>query len=325
MELAKSIGIIFDCDGTLIDSMAAWRELEASLARQAGAELTKADTDALTTMTIPECGAYLHGKFGLGASGADVEGMIDAFMLDFYANRAVARPGVLAFVRGLAERGVPMAVASSTPRPLLEAGLAHAGIAPYLRAIVSVDDVGKSKREPAVYDRAREALGTTRAQTWGFEDALYAIRTLRAAGYRTFGVYDCDLSGTWADLQAEADRAVRSFEDVSAAEFLEWARALPARREQDDHASDGRMPKKPHVRVAYKPVVPRAGAGARRPAGAGSGAHASLSANPGASSSASNPAPLDPCLRAENEDDDGYDPYSDRREETPLFEANPWD
>lgn len=33
----------------------------------------------------------------------------------------------------------------------------------------------------------------------------------------------------------------------------------------------------------------------------------------------------DTCVRAENEDDDGYDPYSDRREEHPLFEQNPWD
>lgn len=35
--------------------------------------------------------------------------------------------------------------------------------------------------------------------------------------------------------------------------------------------------------------------------------------------------PLDPCIRAENEDDDGYDPYSDRRPDPePLFERDPW-
>lgn len=37
------------------------------------------------------------------------------------------------------------------------------------------------------------------------------------------------------------------------------------------------------------------------------------------------PKPCDPCIRAENEDDDSYDPYSDRRpEREPLFEADPW-
>lgn len=216
-------GIIFDCDGTLLDSMGVWRELETDLARRVGADLSKEDRDALTTMTIPECGQFLHGKFGLGANADAVVGMIDEFMMDFYENRAAVRPGVMKFVQGLAERGVHMAVASSTPGPLLRAGMRSAGLTPHLRAIVSVDDVGRSKREPAVYDRAREALGTARAQTWGFEDALYAIQTLRGAGYHTMGVYDCDTSATWEQLYAEADHAIRSFEDITAEEFLELA------------------------------------------------------------------------------------------------------
>lgn len=219
------LGIIFDCDGTLLDSMGVWRELEADLARRVGADLSKEDRDALTTMTIPECGAFLHGKFGLGASGTEVMGMIDEFMMDFYEHRALPKPGVMAFVRGLAEHDIPMAVASSTPSSLLRAGIRSAGLEPYIRAVVSVDDVGRSKREPAVYDRARESLDTTCAETWGFEDALYAIRTLRGAGYHTMGVYDCDMSATWAELQAEAEYAVRSFEDILAGEFLQIARA----------------------------------------------------------------------------------------------------
>ncbi|WP_172135238.1 HAD family phosphatase [Adlercreutzia sp. ZJ473] len=211
----KRVGVVFDCDGTLLDSMAAWRELESSLAERAGAELAKEDTDVLTTMTIPECGAYLHGKFGLGESGADVERMIDEIMRDYYENRAMAKPGALELVRALDARGVPLAVASSSPKPLLDAGLRSAGFTPYLRAVVSVDDVGASKREPAVYDRAREALGTTREQTWGVEDAIYAIRTLNAAGYRTLGVHDCDLSATRDDLRREADLFAESLVEVT--------------------------------------------------------------------------------------------------------------
>lgn len=219
------VGVVYDCDGTLIDSMGVWRALEDELAAQGGFTLTKADTDHITTLTIPECGDFFHEKFGLGASGAAVKGMIDEFMMDFYANRAQERPGALAFVRALAERGVPQSVASSTPAPLLRAGLAHAGFAPYLADIVSVDDVGASKREPAVYDRARESLGTTRAQTWGFEDALYAVRTLSAAGYGTVGVYDNDLAGSYDDLAAEADLAIRGFSQLNPDDFLVRAQA----------------------------------------------------------------------------------------------------
>lgn len=214
------VGLIFDCDGTLIDSMSAWRALEEDLARQAGREFTREDADALTVRTIPECGVYIHEKFGLGESPQDVERAIDEFMFDFYSNHSELRPGVMEFVEGLAARGVHMTVASSTPKPLLEAGLAHVGLTPYLEAIVSVDCVGKSKREPAVYDHARSIMGTELQYTWGFEDALYAVQTLKRANYPVVGVYDNDLAGTFEDLQANADVVIRDFTELSVGEFL---------------------------------------------------------------------------------------------------------
>lgn len=217
---ACNVGVIFDCDGTLIDSMQAWRALEGDLAQRAGVALSKADTDRITTLTIPECGAYFHERFGLGSSGVDVERMIGDFMLEYYRERSRLRPGALAFMQALAECGVRMSVASSSPQAYLQAGLSHCGVLPYLDAVVSVDDVGASKREPAVYDCARKAMGTQLAFTWGFEDATYALRTLRAAGYRTVGIYDCDLSGTYDELAAVADVAVRGFGELSVDGFL---------------------------------------------------------------------------------------------------------
>lgn len=214
------IGVIFDCDGTLIDSMDAWRDLEGELGRRVGVELTSEDRQTLCTLNIPESAQYFHDRFGLGASGDEVVGMMDEIMLDFYGHRAVARPGALAFIDGLARHGVVMSVASSSPKPYLEAGLACAGIAPYLEAVVSVEDVHSSKRNPKVYDHTRNLMGTSTALTWGFEDAIYAVRTLARAGYGTVGVYDHDLSGTWGQLSAEADLAIRSFEDLDAEMFL---------------------------------------------------------------------------------------------------------
>ncbi len=223
MRDCTHIGVIFDCDGTLIDSMAAWRALEEDLAKRAGRAFTREDADALTVRTIPECGVYVHEKFGLGESPEEVEGMINDFMFDFYSTRAELRPGAMAFIEGLAVRGVRMTVASSTPQALLEAGLAHTGVTPYLEAIVSVDVVGKSKREPAVYDHARAIMGTALEFTWGFEDAIYAVNTLRCAGYPTVGIYDNDLSGTFEELRDGATFAIRSFADLSAEDFLAFA------------------------------------------------------------------------------------------------------
>ena len=215
------IGVIFDCDGTLIDSMDAWRNLEGELGHRAGVELTAEDRQTLCTLNIPESAQYFHQRYGLGASSEQVVGMMDEIMLEWYSKHAVARPGALEFIDGLAQRGVVMSVASSSPKPYLQAGLACAGIVPYLAAIVSVEDVNSNKRNPKVYDHTRDLMGTSTLLTWGFEDAVYAIRTLSHAGYGTVGVYDHDLSGTWDELSSEADLAIRSFEDLSVEAFLE--------------------------------------------------------------------------------------------------------
>ena len=192
------------------------------MAERAGGTLTADDVAALAPMSIPECGAFFHEKFGLGESDREVVGMIDEYMLDFYRNRAEARPGALEFVQGLAQAGAHLTVASSSPKPYLMAGIERCGFAPYLERVLSVEDVHSTKREPDVWDRARDIMGTSKQLTWGVEDSAYAIGTLAGAGYRTLGIYDSDDAGAWDALQASAEHAVRSFEDLTVEEFLTW-------------------------------------------------------------------------------------------------------
>ncbi len=219
---ASNIGVIFDCDGTLLDSMGVWHELQYDLAKRAGGELTADDIAALAPMSIPECGAYFHEHFGLGEDDRDVVRMIDEYMLDFYRNRAEARPGALEFARALAEAGAHLTVASSSPKPYLMAGMQRCGFAPLLDRVLSVEDVHSTKRQPDVWNRAREIMGTPKETTWGVEDSAYAIDTLRNAGYRTLGVYDSDDAGTWEAMQAGAEHAVKTFEDLKLEDFLKW-------------------------------------------------------------------------------------------------------
>lgn len=216
----KEIGVIFDCDGTLVDSMEAWHEVDRQLCAEAGIALTPQDADAITTMSLEEASAYLHEQCGLGESTEAVMAMIFDRMRAFYANEVEARPGALAFVRALHERGVPMAVASSTSPDMLRTCLDRCGFAPFLQAVVSVDDLNTSKREPTVYDHARSFLGTDRAHTWGFEDAAYALDTLRGAGYRTAAIYDNDISGTCEALRERADIYFEEFAQLDVDEFL---------------------------------------------------------------------------------------------------------
>lgn len=222
----RDLAVIFDCDGVLLDSMGMWHNLDDRLAARAGVTLSKQDRDYMTSASIAECCGYLHSHCGIGASAQDVDDMIQDEMYRYYASEVEPKAGVMDFVKALDEVGIPMAVASSTPHRLLVTGLERTGFMPYMKRVVSVDDVSSSKREPKVYDHAREALGTSRERTWGVEDSLYAIDTLNNAGYRTLAVYDNNISGDKDRLGQQADLFVVSFRELSMKRFLEIAESM---------------------------------------------------------------------------------------------------
>lgn len=214
------LGAIFDCDGTLMDTVGGWRAVELEFARQCGHELTPDEVSLLATFTLAETGDFYHHRFGLGKSPNHVEQMADDILVDYYGTQAALRPGVGDFLEGLAQAGVPMTVASSSPQRYLQAGLKHTGIAPYFMRVVSTDDVGAPKRQPLIYQTCAQLMGTSVTSTWGFEDSIYAVRTLVNAGFKCAGCYDRDDSATMEELQAEASFVIPSFAQVTADDFL---------------------------------------------------------------------------------------------------------
>lgn len=211
--------ILFDCDGTLLDSVDAWDTVLEGLAADAGIVLTDEENYLLTTLTIPETGVFFHERHGLGENADDVVGTIDRGMLEYYSNHAKERPGALEFVRSMIKLGVCCSVVSSSPQSYLQAGLKHAGFINYLYEIVSVDDVNASKREPAVFQYACKLMAAHPSDTWVFEDSTYALKTAKAAGFKTLGMYDRDAAGTFEELSEVADVAVRSFAELDPRSF----------------------------------------------------------------------------------------------------------
>jgi beta-phosphoglucomutase-like phosphatase (HAD superfamily) len=213
-------GVIFDCDGTLMDTMGLWVGIEREFGRRVGHVFSKAEEDVLRSLTISETGEYLHGTFGILDSPQAVVGEIERLAQDFYATKSQLKPGALRFLQALHQDGIPCAIASSSPHSLLDPGVRHTGIADYLLAVVSTDDVGASKRQSAVYDRARQLMGSDLDATWVFEDGAYTFATTVPAGYGTVGVYDSDDSGTFGQLAKLADVAIRSYDELDVDCFL---------------------------------------------------------------------------------------------------------
>ena len=115
-----------------------------------------------------------------------------------------------------------MYVATATDRHLAEAALRHAGIDGYFRGIVTSAEVARGKEEsPEIYERAMTRLRSNKKDTVIFEDALHAVRTAKAAGFRVAAVYDPAAEADQAELRQLADYYIRSFEEMFETRSLE--------------------------------------------------------------------------------------------------------
>ena len=208
--------VIFDCDGTLVDS-----EPLARLAWERGLErygyaLTDADAEASIGLPYPRVHAYFAARADLPAP--------DVFWLEFSGDLfALIDSSLVVFedavgaARSLRARGVPVAVASSSPRERLQRTLGRAGLLDAFDVVVSGDEVEHGKPAPDMFLLAASRLGVEPSACVVIEDSPPGVQAGLAAGMFTLAV--CRVPGTEASLAA-ADRVV---DTVTADAILEAA------------------------------------------------------------------------------------------------------
>ena len=212
--------VIFDCDGTLLDSMPAWHALEADLAWMAGTTLTPEQIDMLNANTLPQTVAYFFDTYGVGRSFARLLEEARGILLESYCTLVKPRLGAVELVRQLHSDGVKLAVASSSPHVLVRTGLERAGIYELFCCVASAEDEGASKREARFSASVGDRLSAARTRTWCVDDSAYALRAMRQAGFHALGIYDSDAAGTPDELASVSDAAIRSFAELDYGAFV---------------------------------------------------------------------------------------------------------
>ena len=213
---------IFDMDGTLLDSMPIWQGLGARTLRALGFEPEPDLNDYLRQVTMLEGARYCKERYHMPQSAEEIAAATEAQVEDFYFHRVQAKPGVLPFLTLLKMEGVDMYVATNTDRRLAEPALRRAGIDGFFRGLITCAEAGAGKGEsPLVYEKALRRLGSPKAAAVIFEDALHAIQTAKAAGFRVCAVYDLSADADQAEIRRLADYYIRSFEELTEIEPAE--------------------------------------------------------------------------------------------------------
>ncbi len=149
MRALGSLSVVFDLDGTLVDSEPNYYEAGRRTLHAYGVpDFTWAEHERYVGISTRETVADWRRRFGLSASVDELVAVKNRHYLELARTRTTVFPEMRAFVERLADEGVPMAVASGSSAEAIGAILAGTGLDAYLRTVVSADEVAHGKPAP---------------------------------------------------------------------------------------------------------------------------------------------------------------------------------
>ncbi|MFF7366412.1 HAD family hydrolase [Streptomyces tricolor] len=185
MSDLDTLSVIFDLDGTLVDSEPNYYEASRQVLAEHGVPgFSWADHESYVGISTRESVTIWRERYGLRASAAELLAATNRRYLDLARTRTRAYPEMRRFVELLAAERVPMAVASGSSPEAIEAILAGTGLAAHLSTVVSADEVPHGKPAPDVFLEAARRLGADPADCVVLEDAAPGAAAAHAAGMR---------------------------------------------------------------------------------------------------------------------------------------------
>ena len=204
--------VIFDMDGTLVDSMIYWKNLATEFLSSKGvSQVSKDILEKIKPMTMTESAALFIREFSLEGTPESVAAEMNQRMDEHYCKDIPLKEGVRSYLEQLAQKEIVMCVASATAEHLMEACLTRLGVRSCFKFLLSCETVGTGKNQPDVYFEAAKRLGCLPCEAAVYEDALYAAKTAKEAGFYVVGIYDESADAHWNEMQNLADETIRTF------------------------------------------------------------------------------------------------------------------
>lgn len=198
-------GVIFDADGTLLDSMPMWKDLDFRFLRSVGAEPDAGYTEIVNKMTLQEGVKYTKERFQLDMTEEEILEEIRSMAGNSYKTEIGLKPFVPEFLTSLSREQIPMVVATSSQKDFIVPALERNGIRHFFREIFSCAEIGINKNSPDIFLLASDYLQLRPEQAWVAEDSYHALLTAKKAGFRTLAVYDASNSSFLPETIREAD------------------------------------------------------------------------------------------------------------------------
>ncbi len=190
-EMLQNIdAVIFDMDGSLVDSMWMWRAIDIEYLEHFGIPLPENLQAEIEGMSFGETALYFKEHFPIPNSVEEIMQTWNRMAWDKYVYEVPLKEGIPEFLRGCKENGIALGIATSNSRELVENVAQVHRLRDYFTSIVTGSEVERGKPAPDIYLKAADELSVSPARCLVFEDIVAGILAGKNAGMRVCAVAD---------------------------------------------------------------------------------------------------------------------------------------
>lgn len=207
-------GVIFDLDGTLVDSMWLWRDIDIEYLGNRNIAFTKDLQESIEGMTFWETAIYIKNTYNIPDTLEEMTQEWIFMAREHYEKNVPLKPGVSKFLKHLKNTGVKMGIATSNSRELCEIVLKSLGIKDYFDHVTTGNDVTEGKPSPYIYLNTAEKIKISPEDCLVFEDVPMGIMAGKRAGMKVCAVED-EFSKHLKDAKMDmADFYINDFTEI---------------------------------------------------------------------------------------------------------------
>lgn len=195
---------IFDMDGTILDSMHVWKNLDDNYLKSYN--ITPPDNlkQIVAPLTIPECADYFI-SLGIDKDRDYIVSEMISTVKNEYKNNISLKPGMYDLLTELYLQGQTICLLTTSYKSYAVPALKRLKIYEYFDAIYTSTELGLDKRTPKIYKTICQKYNTLPENTTVYEDTLFAVNSAKGAGCHVVAVYDEDSAWQWDIIKQTAD------------------------------------------------------------------------------------------------------------------------